>query len=211
LEESEPRLGFFERAEFEAVRDQLPDYLKSLLTFYYWTGWRHEEVLSLEIRQVDLGQGIVRLDPSQSKNKHGRQFHFGPIDELRAVITEQVASAERLTREAGRIVTTLFHQPDGTPIKSFRRPWERARKGAGYPTKQVHDFRRTSARNMERAGVSRSVAMAMIGHKTEAMYRRYAIVDEARMREEAEKLNTFATGKDATKSAKVRQFRRRTG
>ena len=43
-------------------------------------------------------------------------------------------------------------------------------------------------RNLERAGVSRSVAMKMIGHKTEAIYRRYAVVSETDLREGAEKL-----------------------
>jgi hypothetical protein len=41
---------------------------------------------------------------------------------------------------------------------------------------------------LERAGVSRSVAMKMTGHKTEAVYRRYAIVSEADLREAAMKL-----------------------
>ena len=41
-----------------------------------------------------------------------------------------------------------------------------------------HDFRRSVARNMERAGVPRSVAMKMSGHRTECIYRRYAIVSE---------------------------------
>ena len=51
-----------------------------------------------------------------------------------------------------------------------------------------HDFRRTAVRNLERAGVSRSVAMKMVGHKTEAIYRRYAIVSEADLREASRKL-----------------------
>jgi len=33
--------------------------------------------------------------------------------------------------------------------------------------------------------------MAMVGHKTEAIYRRYAIVEESILREAAEKLTTF--------------------
>jgi hypothetical protein len=36
--------------------------------------------------------------------------------------------------------------------------------------------------NVERAGVSRSAAKRMTGHKAEAAYRRYAIVDEAMLR-----------------------------
>jgi hypothetical protein len=43
-------------------------------------------------------------------------------------------------------------------------------------------------RNLERAGVSRSVAMKMTGHKTESVYRRYAIVSEGDLREAGVKL-----------------------
>ena len=43
-------------------------------------------------------------------------------------------------------------------------------------------------RNLERAGISRSVAMKLTGHKTEAVYRRYAIVAESDLRDAGTKL-----------------------
>jgi len=57
----------------------------------------------------------------------------------------------------------------------------------------MHDFRRTAVRNLERAGVPRSAATKMTGHKTEAVYRRYAIVDEAMLAESGAKLQMLHT------------------
>ena len=45
-----------------------------------------------------------------------------------------------------------------------------------------------TVRNLERAGVSRSVAMKMTGHKTESVYKRYAIVSDADLKAAAQKL-----------------------
>jgi integrase len=59
---------------------------------------------------------------------------------------------------------------------------------AGRPALLPHDLRRSAVRNLERAGVSRSVAMKLTGHKTEAVYRRYAIVAENDLREAGAKL-----------------------
>ena len=47
---------------------------------------------------------------------------------------------------------------------------------------------------IERAGVSRSVAMQLTGHKTESVYRRYAIVSESDLGAGLEKLGQFVTG-----------------
>jgi hypothetical protein len=41
--------------------------------------------------------------------------------------------------------------------------WAKARAAAGMPDSLVHDFRRTAVRNLERAGIPRSAAMAMTG------------------------------------------------
>jgi hypothetical protein len=55
-------------------------------------------------------------------------------------------------------------------------------------------MRRSVVRNLERDGVPRSAAMAMVGHKTESIYRRYAIVDAALLRDAAAKIDRTANG-----------------
>ena len=87
----------------------------------------------------------------------------------------------------GRQIPWVFHR-DGQPIKSFRRAWVSACKRSLLVGMIPHDLRRTAVRNLERAGVSRSVAMKLTGHRTEAVYRRYATVAESDMREGAAKL-----------------------
>ena len=52
--------------------------------------------------------------------------------------------------------------------------------------------RRTAVRNLKRAGVLRQVAMAMVGHKTEAIYRRYAIVSPSDLTRVARQLDDAA-------------------
>jgi len=69
-----------------------------------------------------------------------------------------------------------------------------------------HDFRRTAVRNLERAGLSRSVAMRMTGHQSEAVYRQSAIVSEEDLHEAALKLaRVEQQGKVLSKVAVVRE------
>lgn len=99
-----------------------------------------------------------------------------------------------MERRKGEIVRPVFHR-DGDPIKSMRGAWNGVCKRAGLQGSWFHDLRRTAVRNPERAGVPRSVATKLTGHKTESVYRRYAIADEAALKEGVEKLaSQHATG-----------------
>lgn len=171
---------------FEAVRDQSPDYLKPLAEAGFLTGWRKSELLSREWRHVDFDHGWLRLDPGETKNGEGRLSPLTP--ELRAVLEAQRAWVREVEKTTDAIISHVFVRPDGAQITGFRRAWRTACKRAGVTGRLFHDFRRTAVRNLERAGVSRSAAMKMTGHKTETVYSRYVIVSESDLREAGEKL-----------------------
>jgi hypothetical protein len=65
------------------------------------------------------------------------------------------------------------------------------RTAVGCPGRLLHDCRPTAVRNLERAGVSRSVAMAIAGQRTEVVYRRYAIVSSRDLADASRKLQAF--------------------
>ena len=191
LKEDNVRTGFFERDQFERVRQHLPGYLQAIVTFAYITGWRtRSEILTMKWSQVDFKAGIVRLNPGATKNDEGRVFPFKRSEELTAILKDQRSKTEALQREQGMICPLVFHHA-GRPIRDYRKAWANACEAAGVPGRIPHDFRRTAVRNLERAGVSRSVAMKLTGHKTEAVYRRYAIVSERDLAEGVEKLQAF--------------------
>jgi integrase len=189
LEEHNARTGFFERGECDAVLAHLPDDLQAVFIVAYLTGWRvKSEILTRQWVHVDFQSGWLRLEPGETKNREGRQFPLTPA--LRAVLERQRARTRVVEKATGTIIPWIFHR-SSTPIKSFRRAWVTACTKAGVPDRIPHDFRRTAVRNLERAGVPRSTAMKMVGHKTESIYRRYAIVDEAMLKEGAAKLHTL--------------------
>jgi integrase len=188
LRENNARRGFFEREQFEAVRAKLPDYAQPAALFAYLTGWRLKaEILPLQWRQVDFRAGVVTLDVGTTKNSDGRTFPM--IPELRAMLEAQRSATDTLNRKTGSIIPSVFHRTTrGRPLKGITKSWRSACRAAGMPDKIPHDFRRT-------AGVPRSTTMAMVGHKTESIYRRYAIVDSVMLHEGGAKLAAYSEGK----------------
>lgn len=174
--------------------------VRPVLEVAYITGWRiTSEILSRQKHHVDLEAGWLRLDPGESKNGEGRMFPLTP--ELLATLAAQLDRTRLLEKETGQIIPWLFHR-EGKPVGSFRKVWMSACERAGLAGKIPHDFRRTAVRNLERAGVPRSAAMAMVGHRTQSIYSRYAIADETMLKDGAVRLAALHAA-DAQRPAKV--------
>jgi integrase len=156
LEERNTRTGFLGEIEYLALRDALPAPLNHVLAFAYVYGWRKSEILALTWDRVDLAAGTVRLDPDTTKNRDGRLVVL--TEELRALFGRLWAETRALADRKGKPIPWVFHRL-GRPVKDFRKAWETACTAAGLGGKVPHDLRRTAVRNMERAGVPRSVAI----------------------------------------------------
>lgn len=181
LKEDNVRKGFFEHEDFLAVRGALPDYLKPVVTFAYSTGWRRSEILGLQWSHVDLEEGIVRLEPGDTKNSEGRTLYLEP---------ELWELMRNLKRKQRLGCPYVFHF-NGRRIGDFRDSWSRACQIARTPGMLFHDFRRTAIRNMIRAGIPERVAMTISGHKTRAVFDRYNIVSQDDLKEAASKRQAF--------------------
>jgi Phage integrase family len=198
LKEAPPRQGFFEDTQYAAVRSHLPPDLQVVIDLEHTFGWRTQsEVLTLERRHLDLtagSHGTLRLDPGTTKNDDGRVVYLTP--DLQQALTAQLDRVRTLERELGRVIPYLFphlHGPlKGTRRRDFWKRWRQATIAAGCPGRLRHDFRRTAVRNLERAYVPRSIAMKLTGHRTESVYRRYAIVSDADLQAASERLAVAA-------------------
>jgi integrase len=208
LKEAAPRQGFFERDQYEAVRRHLRPDLQVVAAIEYAFGWRAQsEVLPLELRQLDLEAGTLRLDAGQTKNDDGRLVYLTP--ELKALLAAQVARVHALSKKLGRIIPVLFPRLTGAQagarIVDFRKAWRTACRKAGVPGRLRHDFRRTAVRNMVNAGIPERVAMKVTGHRTRAVFDRYHIVSPADLQDVARRLaGTFqgtSTGGDVDRRA----------
>jgi integrase len=198
LKENNVRKGFFEYPDFMAARDALPDYLKGFVTFAYRTGWRKSEVEKLTWSQVDRVQGIVHLEPGETKNDEGRTVYLD--DELRGVIGWQWEARKKNEK----LLPYVFLNEDGTDkIKEFRKTWHRACESIGKPNLLFHDLRRSAVRNMVRSGIPERVAMMVSGHKTRAVFERYNIVSNADLKAAAQRQADYLESQKGYKTVTI--------
>jgi integrase len=173
LKERNTRVGFLNSKQHDALAastGKVGLWFRSIFEVGYSWGWRHEELLSMRVRQVDLTSGTVRLD--NSKNDDGRE------------VTMTLAVEALLTQciDGKGPDDFVFTRKGGKPVRCFRKAWANACSEAGVPGLLFHDLRRTAARNLRNSGAAEEVIMKIGGWRTASVFKRYAIVSQTDIR-----------------------------
>jgi integrase len=207
IEVHNTRERFFTEAQYESIQCRLPGEVRPLIEFLWLIGWRaHKEAKVLQWPQVDWTRGGLRLWNGTTKNKEPREIPFRKYPRLKSLLERQLAYTRKVERAKSMIIPWVFHR-DGRPIKSFRKAWDRACTEAGLQGAWVHDFRRCVVRRFEDNHVKRGAAMAVTGHKTEAVYRRYNITTAKDVADAIEAIANY-TEKPNLGKARAKQARR---
>jgi integrase len=193
------RHGFVDPHQWEQVRVGLRPDFRDAADFAFLSGAREMEILTLTWPDIELEPRVIHL--RQTKTGHPRTIHYAQWPELAAVIERRAAEHERLKRD-GIITPWVFcfseavvirkrqYHAAGAPLfkesgqrglpAMLRDEWSMACTGVGFPGLLFHDLRRSAARNFERAGIPRSVAMKL-GGWSDRIYSRYAIGAESEL------------------------------
>ena len=164
------RRGFFTELELRRVMSNLPADLADFTLFGWLSGMRKGEIASL--RWEDVVGNELRLRSENSKNGEPRVIPFE--GELADLMERRKVARQFKVNGIPTFSALIFHR-HGEKISEFRKSWKTACRLAGV-SRLFHDLRRSAARNMLNAGVPQAIAMQVTGHKTDSMFRRYAIV-----------------------------------
>lgn len=184
LPEDNVREGFVEKGDFEAILSHLQDVdVQDVVAWAFWSGMRKGEISKLPWSSFDKETWMLTLPGKITKNKKPRKLALVGI--YREIIKRRLNA---------RVIgcDLIFHR-NGKQIGSFRKAWVNACKKAGVADLLFHDLRRSAIRNMVRAGVERTVARTISGHRTEAVFTRYNITDEEDLKDAALKTEAYVS------------------
>jgi integrase len=121
LTEAAPRSGFFERADFEAVRRQLRPDLQCAATIAHSYGWRMQtEVLTLGLSHIDLIAGTMRINPGGSKTGEGRVVYLSA--KVKRMLEDQIERVRTLSSTLGSGYPHSLPTPHKGPLSRSTHP-----------------------------------------------------------------------------------------
>jgi integrase len=181
LKEDNIRTGFVTDTQAEKIYAECAK-VGLWMSALFWTlfefGFRVSEALNLRVKQIDIANKSVDLNPGETKSGKGRT----------AIMTTRVYELIKACVIGKGPDDYVFTREKGKRITDFRAAWSKVTKAAGAPELLIHDLRRSAIRRMVRRGIPEKVAMLISGHRTRSVFDRYDIVSESDLRDAAAKL-----------------------
>jgi integrase len=178
---------FLGEKDLKNLVSELDGVFHPFVKFLYATGMRSGQASKLTWDMVD--KNCTQLHVPGELTKNGEDFVLPLVYQNGEPMFDFVKDIQRMVRTPHE---PIFETAD------FRSQWRQAchKLGLGVFNKETrayrgakpHDFRRTACRNMVIAGIPQPVAMAISGHKTDSIFRRYAIMDKTAVQQAFETL-----------------------
>jgi integrase len=166
LPENNVRMKVLNDQEFSRLLTCCPTYLRLIVTLAFYSGMRKSEIVFLTWKEVDLAKGFIRLSADRTKTKIARSIPIHPI--LRSLLG-------RIPRP---LHTDRVFLRYGKPFDDFKKAFQTACKRAGLEDFTFHDLRHCALNNLRLAGNDFFKIMAISGHKTMSVFKRYNLVTE---------------------------------
>lgn len=183
LAENNERDRVLSSDEWEQYKGHCPAWYLPIACIAYRTAMRKGEILNLTIPRVDLREGFIRLKPEDTKTGYGRTIPIHPeiMEVFRKALKVRHLGCDLVFHQEGKAFTA----------HNVRVAHKAVCKEAVIEGFVFHDFRHTAINNWRKDGHDYFKIMAVSGHKTISVFKRYNMVDEAELRTLISPMDTY--------------------
>jgi integrase len=181
------------------LHSAMPSHLTGAVTVAFWAGLRLGEVLGLQVGDLDLIAGAIRIDRQVVKVAGRGPTETEPKAGSRRVVhlpEQAMADLRRHLSLRGPALPSarVFVRQDGTELREhhIHYAWQVARRKAGYPEAHFHDLRHAGLTLAAQAGGTLAEVMRRAGHVSTRAAMIYQHAAESRDRELADRLSRLA-------------------
>jgi integrase len=187
--------------QLNVIVEEMPENLRLMVLLATWCAMRFGELVELQRRDIDLGEGVIRIrraavrvekrwEVGDPKSDAGKRDVAIPPHIIPAV-------KDHLSKHVGRQRDALlFPARNGGHLQpsTFQRHFYPGRDRAGRPDLRFHDCRHTGATMAAQTGATLAELMARLGHSTPQAAMRYQHAAQGRDKAIAEALSKLASG-----------------
>jgi integrase len=170
LKENNERNRILSPDEYTLLLAHCPAHIKPVVKVAYYTGMRQGEILNLTWGQVDIKEGFIKLEAGDTKTNDAR---------LVPLTRELVEMFKAMPRGLPGVRVFTYR---GQGLGAIKTAFKAAVKRAGIEDFTFHDLRHTAINNWRLQGHDYFRIMAVSGHKTMTVFKRYNTVSKEELK-----------------------------